>query len=143
MAPKMAKATQRAMSKGDIAKALANDEVSEVQASALLDRLAFLAQTEVKRTGSFTIPGFAKVKSRTKPATKAGDKRKLFGKDVVMEKDKPAQKIVKAYVNKDLLLLEGATFVNAVDVGNDTFFPWEGHPPISRRSACTVHWHTS
>ena len=40
MAPKMAKATQRAMSKGDIAKALANDEVSEVQASALLDRLA-------------------------------------------------------------------------------------------------------
>jgi len=42
----------------------------------------------------FTIPGLVKIKTRTKPATKAG-KREIFGKMVVV-KAKPARKIVKA-----------------------------------------------
>ena len=49
----------------------------------------------MKKTGVFALPGLCRLKTRTKPATKAG-KREVFGK-VVMVKAKPARKIVKAY----------------------------------------------
>merc|ERR1719436_320977 len=45
--------------------------------------------------GKFTLPGLCMLKTRTKPATKAG-KREIFGK-VVVVKAKPARKIVKAF----------------------------------------------
>merc|ERR1719476_337089 len=54
-----------------------------------------LAAKEVKKTGKFTIPGVAMVKTRVKPATKAG-KREIFGKMCVV-KAKPAKTVVKAY----------------------------------------------
>ena len=50
---------------------------------------------EVKKTGVFTIPGLCKLKTRVKPATKAGN-RKVFGK-TVMVKAKPAGKVIKAF----------------------------------------------
>merc|ERR1712179_830244 len=96
MAPMGAKAVVRAMSKGGIAEALASGcEVKKSVASKLLDTLASVATAEVKKTGVFTVPGLARLKIRTKPATKAG-KREVFGK-VVMVKAKPARKIVKAF----------------------------------------------
>merc|ERR1712061_596609 len=96
MAPMKAKAVVRAMSKGGIAEALASGcEVKKSVASKLLDTLASVATAEVKKTGVFTVPGLARLKIRTKPATKAG-KREVFGK-VVMVKAKPARKIVKAF----------------------------------------------
>ena len=49
----------------------------------------------MKSTGLFTISGGCKIKTRMKPATKAG-KREVFGK-VVMVKAKPARKVVKAF----------------------------------------------
>merc|ERR1712217_738525 len=95
-APMKAKAAVRAMSKGGIAEALASGcEVKKSVASKLLDTLASVATAEVKKTGVFTLPGLARLKIRTKPATKAG-KREVFGK-VVMVKAKPARKIVKAF----------------------------------------------
>ena len=69
--------------------------VKKSVASKLLDTLASVATAEVKKTGVFTVPGLARLKIRTKPATKAG-KREVFGK-VVMVKAKPARKIVKAF----------------------------------------------
>jgi len=41
--------------------------------------LATLGAAEVKKTGQFDIPGVAMLKTRVKPATKAG-KREIFGK---------------------------------------------------------------
>merc|ERR1712161_160991 len=60
-----------------------------------LNFLAEVATKEVKKTGVFAVPGLCRLKTRTKPATKAG-KREIFGK-MVMVKAKPARKIVKAY----------------------------------------------
>merc|ERR1739845_335308 len=86
----------RAMSKGGIAEALASGcELKKSVCSKALDVLASVATQEVKKTGVFALPGLCRLKTRTKPATKAG-KRKVFGK-VVMVKAKPARKIVKAF----------------------------------------------
>ena len=85
-----------AMTKGAIAEALATScELKKSVCAKLLDRLAEIATTNVKKAGVFAIPGLCRLKIRTKPATKAG-KREVFGK-VVMVKAKPATKIVKAF----------------------------------------------
>merc|ERR1712170_148724 len=60
----------------------------------VLESLAEVAAKEVKK-GKFTIPGVAMVKTRVKPATKAG-KKEIFGK-LVMVKAKPAKTVVKAF----------------------------------------------
>merc|ERR1712097_236271 len=60
-----------------------------------LDALAELAGKEIKSTGKFTIPGVCMVKTRHKPATKAG-KRIAFGKEIKV-KAKAARTVVKAF----------------------------------------------
>merc|ERR1711920_407983 len=90
------KTAARAMTKGNIAKALADGlELKQKVCSKLLNSLAEVATKEVKKAGVFAVPGLCRLKTRTKPATKAG-KSEIFGK-VVMVKAKPAKKIVKAY----------------------------------------------
>merc|ERR1712001_617951 len=85
-----------AMSKSAIVTELATaTELKGAQIKKVLESLATVATKEVKKTGKFTIPGLAMIKTRMKPATKAG-KREVFGK-VVMVKAKPATKIVKAF----------------------------------------------
>merc|ERR1711976_125873 len=94
-APMKKAAPVRAMSKGGIAEALAAGcELKKSVCSKALDVLTTVATQEVKKTGKFTLPGLCMLKTKTKPATKAG-KREIFGK-VVMVKAKPAKKIVKA-----------------------------------------------
>ena len=63
--------------------------------SNLLDSFASLATAEVKKAGKFTIPGLCMIKTRMKPARKAG-KRMAFGKEV-MVKAQPAKTVVKAF----------------------------------------------
>merc|ERR1719336_1651810 len=95
MAPSM-KATTKAMTKGALADALATGtEVKKSQCTKLLDSLAKIATAEVKKAGLFTVPGLCRIKTRTKPATKAG-KREIFGKMQIV-KAKPARTIVKAF----------------------------------------------
>merc|ERR1712046_485152 len=95
MAP-MKKVAVKSMSKGGIAEALATAcEIKKSVASKAIDTLATLATGEVKKTGKFTIPGLCMLKTRTKPATKAG-KKEIFGKLCVV-KAKPAKKVVKAF----------------------------------------------
>merc|ERR1711933_15435 len=84
------------MTKGAIAEALATAcELKKSVCAKLVDSLAEIATKEVGKTGIFSPPGLCRLKTRTKPDTKAG-KREIFGK-VVMVKAKPAKKIVKAF----------------------------------------------
>merc|ERR1719382_1744403 len=90
------KTTARAMTKSNIAKALADAlELKQKVCSKLLNTLAEVATKEVKKAGVFTIPALCRIKTRTKPATKAG-KREMFGKMQIV-KAKPARTIVKAF----------------------------------------------
>merc|ERR1719389_311475 len=86
----------KAMPKGAIADALAAacDQKKSDMAKAL-DALADLVAKEVKGTGKFTLPGVCMIKTRHKPATKAG-KIMAFGKEV-KRKARPARTIVKAF----------------------------------------------
>merc|ERR1712190_663775 len=90
------KATAKAMTKGALAEALATEcELKKGVCAKLIGSLAEIATKEVVKSGIFTLPGLCRIKTRMKPATKAG-KREVFGK-VVMVKAKPAKKIVKAF----------------------------------------------
>merc|ERR1712193_597327 len=85
-----------AMTKGAVAEALATKcELKKSVATKVMASLAEVATAEVKKTGIFTIPGLCHIKTRMKPATKAG-KKEIFGKMCIV-KAKPAKKIVKAF----------------------------------------------
>merc|ERR1712039_845073 len=91
----MGKAGAKALTKGALCDAIAaSTELKKSQCSKVLDSLASLASKEVKKTGKVIVPGVCMIKTRLKPATKAG-KREMFGK-VVVVKAKPAKTIVKA-----------------------------------------------
>merc|ERR1712087_1015846 len=93
--------TQKAMSKGAIAEALANEcELKKSVCMKVIGSFAEIASKEVSKTGVFTVPGLCKIKTRTKPATKAG-KREILGKMMVV-KARPARKVVKAFPVKAL-----------------------------------------
>merc|ERR1711939_342301 len=92
---------KKAIGKGAIAEQLATAcELKKSECAKVLNSLAEIATAEVKKTGIFSLPGLCRLKTRTKPATKAG-KREIFGK-LVMVKAKPAKKIVKAFAVKAL-----------------------------------------
>ena len=85
----------KSIGKGAIAEALATETgLKKSACSKLMGVLADVAQTQVKKVGKFVVPGVCMVKTRVKPATKAG-KKLMFGKEVVV-KAKPAKTIVKA-----------------------------------------------
>merc|ERR1711957_260133 len=86
----------KSMGKTGLADALATaTELKKSDCAKVLTSLAEVVTKEVKKTGKVTIPGLAMIKTRVKPATKAG-KREMFGK-VVMVAAKPAKTVVKAY----------------------------------------------
>merc|ERR1712007_178139 len=97
MAPMRAmKAGGAAMSKGALAEALATQmDLKKSVCGKVIGSLAEIGAGEVKSTGIFTLPGLCRIKTRVKPATKAG-KRMMFGKEVVV-KAKPAKTVVKAF----------------------------------------------
>merc|ERR1719421_1008247 len=95
-AMKMMKKTGPAMPKSGIAESLAGaTELSKAECMKALDALAVIGTKEVKKTGKFVLPGLVMIKTRLKPATKAG-KREIFGKICVV-KAKPAKTVVKAF----------------------------------------------
>merc|ERR1711976_128699 len=98
MAPAMKAMKAKAVasiSKTELVAALETESaVKKSDCKKVLESLAEVAAKEVKK-GKFIIPGVAMVKTRLKPATKAG-KKEIFGK-LVMVKAKPAKTIVKAF----------------------------------------------
>jgi nucleoid DNA-binding protein len=95
-AMKTMKAAGKVMTKGALAEALASEHgLKKSQCVAIVDSLAAIATKEVKNTGKFVIPNVCMIKTRVKPATKAG-KKMFFGKEMVV-KAKPATTVVKAF----------------------------------------------
>ena len=87
---------QKAMSKGNLAGELAEaTELKKSDITKVLNSLAEIGTGEVQKTGKFTLPGLCMIKTRQKPATKAG-KKMMFGQEV-MVKAQPAKTIVKAF----------------------------------------------
>merc|ERR1711964_558107 len=93
---KSMKAGGKAMTKGAMTKALATEHgLKQKACSEVINSIVAIATQEVKKTGVFTIPKLCRLKTRTKPATKAGV-RIMFGQEMKV-KAKPAKTIVKAY----------------------------------------------
>ena len=92
----MKKSGVKPMTKGGLAEAVAVEtELKKSECMKVITSLAGVAAEQVNKAGKFVVPGVCMVKTRVKPATKAG-KREVFGK-VVMVKAKPARTVVKAY----------------------------------------------
>merc|ERR1712118_216368 len=93
---KSMKAGGKAMTKGAMTKTLsAEHSLKQKAVSDVINSMVAIATKEVKSTGVFTLPGLCRIKTRLKPATKAGV-RMMFGKETKV-KAKPAKTIVKAY----------------------------------------------
>merc|ERR1711865_1053366 len=91
-AMKAMKASSKVMTKGALVKTLAEqNEMTTKVCSGLLESLATLATAEGKKNGIFTIPGLCRIKTRVKPATKAGV-RMMFGPEMKV-KAKPAKTV--------------------------------------------------
>merc|ERR1711924_462545 len=92
----MKAASKKAMTKGAMTKALATEHgLKQKACSEVINSVVAIAAQEVKKNGVFTIPGICRIKTRTKPATKACV-RMMFGKETKIAA-KPAKKIVKAF----------------------------------------------
>merc|ERR1719424_105304 len=91
---KAMKAAAKSLPKGGIADALAAKSGLEKKVVAgVVDDLVALATAEVKKAGKFTIPGLCMLKTRIRPARKAG-MAQAFGKTIKL-KARPAKKMVK------------------------------------------------
>merc|ERR1719446_646241 len=100
-AMKAMKAGKKTMGKGALAEAVSSQaELKKSVVAKMLGSLATIAAKEVKSNGKFVLPGLVMVKTRVKPARKAG-KRIAFGKEVHV-KAAPAKTVVKAFCVKAL-----------------------------------------
>ena len=72
--------TAKVMTKGGLTGELANStELKKADISTILNTLAEIGTKEVKKSGKFVLPGLVMIKTRNKPAKKAG-KKVMFGK---------------------------------------------------------------
>merc|ERR1711990_1306002 len=93
---KAMKAAGKTMSKGALTTTLATEhEMKPKQVKGIIESLVSVGTAEVKKNGIFTIPGLCHIKTRVKPARKAG-KRMAFGKEVTV-KAQPAKTVVKVF----------------------------------------------
>merc|ERR1712188_128175 len=91
----------KALTKTAIAETLASKSgLKKKECAKIMDDFAVLATAEVKKTGKFTIPGLCMLKTRVRPARKAGTAQ-AFGKTIKV-KARAAKKIVKAYCTSAL-----------------------------------------
>ena len=72
-----------------------SDGLTKKQVKTLLESLAALAHKELKKTGTFVMPGLAKFGVVKKPATKARKGINPFTKEPTVFKAKPARKTIK------------------------------------------------
>jgi len=87
------------MSKSDLISKLAEenaDKLSRKDVKSVLETLASVGYKELKKTGVFLLPGFAKFVVIKKPATKERKGINPFTKEPTVFKAKPARKVLKA-----------------------------------------------
>lgn len=79
-----------------IEKIAAETEISKKEVKGVLEMLATVGYKELKKSGVFLVPGFAKFVVIKKPATKARKGTNPFTGEAMTFKAKPARKIVRA-----------------------------------------------
>jgi nucleoid DNA-binding protein len=87
------------MSKSELIQRIADQHpsgVSRKDIKAVIESLASVGYKELKKTGAFFVPGFAKFVVIKKPATKARKGINPFTKEPTIFKAKPARKIIRA-----------------------------------------------
>ena len=85
------------MSKSQLIEKLATTtELSKRDVKGVMEALTDVGHKELKKSGVFLLPGFAKFVVIKKPATKARQGINPFTKEPMMFQAKPARKIVRA-----------------------------------------------
>jgi nucleoid DNA-binding protein len=86
------------MSKSEIISRVADQitGLSKKDVKGVIEALATVGYKELKKSGTFVVPGFAKFVVIKKPATKARKGINPFNGEEMMFKAKPARKIVRA-----------------------------------------------
>ncbi len=86
------------MSKSTLIQTIADqsDSLSRKDVKGMIETLATIGYKELKKTGTFVLPGFAKFVVVKKPATKARKGINPFTKEPTTFKARPARKLIKA-----------------------------------------------
>jgi DNA-binding protein HU-beta len=87
------------MSKSQLIQKIADQHsngFSRKDIKAIIESLASVGYKELKKTGAFFVPGFAKFVVIKKPATKAREGINPFTKEPTVFKAKPARKVIRA-----------------------------------------------
>jgi DNA-binding protein HU-beta len=90
---------KKLMSKSELIQKIADkhaDTVTRKDVRGVIESLVEIGYKELKKTGAFVVPGFAKFMVIKKPATKARNGVNPFTKEPTVFKAKPARKIIKA-----------------------------------------------
>lgn len=84
------------ISKTELIQKIADElEMTKKDVKNVLESLATIGYNEMKKTGEFMLPGFAKFVVVKKPATKARKGINPFTKEPTVFKAKPARKVLK------------------------------------------------
>jgi DNA-binding protein HU-beta len=86
------------LSKSALIETIANlhsDKLTRKDVKKLLESLATIGHKELKKNGTFVLPGFLKFVVIKKPATKARKGINPFTKEPTVFKAKPARKVLK------------------------------------------------
>jgi DNA-binding protein HU-beta len=87
------------MSKSELILTIAeqySNKLTRKDVKDVLESLANVGYKELKKTGAFLVPGFAKFVVIRKPATKARKGINPFTKEPTVFKAKPARKVIRA-----------------------------------------------
>jgi DNA-binding protein HU-beta len=85
------------MSKSELIQKIADEcSVARKDVKAVIESLATQGYKELKKTGEFLVPGFAKFVVIKKPATKERAGINPFTKEPTVFKARPARKIIRA-----------------------------------------------
>jgi DNA-binding protein HU-beta len=87
------------MSKSELIQKISEhhpNNITRTDVRGVIESLAEIGYKELKRTGTFFVPGFAKFVVVKKPATKARKGINPFTKEPTIFKAKPARKIIRA-----------------------------------------------
>jgi nucleoid DNA-binding protein len=90
---------KKALSKSGLIQQIteaAGDELSRKQVKSVIESLIAIGHRELKKSGVFTLPGFAKFRVVKRPATKARQGTNPFTKQPMTFAAKPASKSVRA-----------------------------------------------
>ena len=86
------------MTKSELIAKIADEhaDLKKSDIKGVMETLATIGYKELKKTGAFLVPGFAKFVVIKKPATKAREGINPFTKEPTVFKARPARKVIRA-----------------------------------------------